>query len=630
MLLIILTVKVHAAAPDKHSVDSLNHVLATSIPDSVRADTYFQLATQYRDNHPDKALEYAGTVLALSERIGYTRGVADAYRIFGGVYFDKKDVAQSIKYKKNELKLRRELLDSQRVAVLLYTLGDTYSTMSDIDESLRYYSEALELNQRLGNKEDVAGLYHNIAAIYERLGNVAEAFELVQKAVKLNEEVGNREWKGINFISIGRYYYKKGQIDKAVEYNESALEIFRTIGNKKGMARCLGNIGYFSAINGDYAKADSYLRDAIGRCRELNDTIMVSHELLNFGYSAMWQKKLQQAALYLDSSLNLFNATGGNPGNLERLYKAKYELDSISGNMDGAFKNYKLYIAMRDSVIMGESYTKARYQKIRIEFAKKEAEAQAEQEKKDIQQATIRNSMVGGLVGTLAFLLVVYRQRNRIKSANTKNEELLLNILPTEVADELKSTGTASAKHFDNVTVLFTDFKNFTTVSEELSPQELVDELHACFKGFDEIMSKYSIEKIKTIGDAYLAVSGLPQADENHAVNVVNAALEIREFMKQRRENLGEKTFEIRIGINSGSVVAGIVGVKKFAYDIWGDTVNTAARMEQNSEPGKINISETTHALVKDKFACEFRGEIDAKNKGKLAMYFVEKSRRDS
>ncbi len=273
------------------------------------------------------------------------------------------------------------------------------------------------------------------------------------------------------------------------------------------------------------------------------------------------------------------------------------------------------------------------------ELQKVEADLAKQQEQKDAaarielaEQKTMRNGFIGGFVILLLFSGIVYRQRNRVKNEKVnverekkRSDELLLNILPANVAEELKSKGTASAKHFDNVTVLFTDFKNFTTVSEELSPQELVDELHACFKGFDEICTKYSIEKIKTIGDAYLAVSGLPQADENHAENVVNAALEIREFMKQRRAELGAKTFEIRIGINSGSVVAGIVGVKKFAYDIWGDTVNTAARMEQNSEAGKINISESTYAIVKDTFMCEYRGEIDAKNKGMLKMYFVEK-----
>jgi len=205
-----------------------------------------------------------------------------------------------------------------------------------------------------------------------------------------------------------------------------------------------------------------------------------------------------------------------------------------------------------------------------------------------------------------------------------KSDDLLMNILPEEVADELKHSGSSSARFFDNVTVLFSDFVNFTTASERMSPQELVNELHTCFKAFDEIISRYDIEKIKTIGDAYLAVSGLPAAQQNHAQNVARAALEMRNYMQQRRAQLGDKTFDIRIGLHSGSVVAGIVGVKKFAYDIWGDTVNTAARMEQNSEPGKINISQATYELIKDQFTCTYRGEIHAKNKGDMKMYFVE------
>ncbi len=205
-----------------------------------------------------------------------------------------------------------------------------------------------------------------------------------------------------------------------------------------------------------------------------------------------------------------------------------------------------------------------------------------------------------------------------------KSDDLLMNILPGEVAEELKHSGSSSARFFDNVTVLFSDFVNFTTASERMSPQELVNELHACFKAFDEIISRHNIEKIKTIGDAYLAVSGLPAAQQDHARNVARAALEMRSYMVQRKAQLGDKTFDIRIGLHSGSVVAGIVGVKKFAYDIWGDTVNTAARMEQNSEPGKINVSQATYQLIKDHFACTYRGEIHAKNKGEMKMYFVE------
>ena len=151
----------------------------------------------------------------------------------------------------------------------------------------------------------------------------------------------------------------------------------------------------------------------------------------------------------------------------------------------------------------------------------------------------------------------------------------------------------------------------------------MVDELDCCFKAFDEIAGKYNIEKIKTVGDAYLAACGLPTADNEHAENVVRTAIEITGFMKQRGAEIGDRTFQIRLGIHTGSVVAGVVGNKKFAYDIWGDTVNTAARMEQNCEPGRINISEITYELVKDKFTCEYRGEIEAKGKGMLKMYYV-------
>ena len=219
----------------------------------------------------------------------------------------------------------------------------------------------------------------------------------------------------------------------------------------------------------------------------------------------------------------------------------------------------------------------------------------------------------------------IEKQHDELKTEKKKSDDLLRNILPEEIAEELKEKGSSDARYFDHVSVLFTDFVAFTKAGERMTPQELVNELHACFKAFDGICSKYNIEKIKTIGDAYLAVCGLPVADEEHAENMVRAAQEILQFMIARKQELGDKTFEIRIGIHSGAVVAGIVGVKKFAYDIWGDTVNTAARMEQNSEAGKINISETTYEMVKDKFECSYRGQITAKNKGELKMYFVKK-----
>lgn len=229
-------------------------------------------------------------------------------------------------------------------------------------------------------------------------------------------------------------------------------------------------------------------------------------------------------------------------------------------------------------------------------------------------------------VGSLIFLMVYYfvGKKNFFQA---RSEALLLNILPKEIAEELKTNGSAEAKYFDNVTVMFTDFKNFTRITEKLSPAELVAEIDSIFKAFDKVISKHNIEKIKTIGDAYMCAGGLPVANTSHAFDVVNAAIDIRQFMLhhfQQRKAEGKESFEIRIGIHSGPVVAGIVGDKKFAYDIWGDTVNVASRMESSGEPGKINISGTTYELVKENFTCVHRGKIEAKNKGEIDMYFVE------
>lgn len=212
-----------------------------------------------------------------------------------------------------------------------------------------------------------------------------------------------------------------------------------------------------------------------------------------------------------------------------------------------------------------------------------------------------------------------------LRAEKQKSDDLLLNILPAEIAEELKETGRSEARLYNDVSVLFTDFVNFTQMSESLSPAALVAEIDECFKAFDHIIETHGLEKIKTVGDAYIAVCGMPIEDVDHASNVVNAALEIRAFMKAR-STTHSTAFGIRLGVHSGPVVAGIVGVKKFAYDIWGDTVNTAARMEQHSEPDEINISSATYDLIKDRFVCAYRGELEAKHKGKMGMYFVESS----
>lgn len=222
---------------------------------------------------------------------------------------------------------------------------------------------------------------------------------------------------------------------------------------------------------------------------------------------------------------------------------------------------------------------------------------------------------------------VMYRTEE-LRAEKKRSDTLLLNILPSEVAEELKANGTAPARAIDQVTILFTDFKDFTAMSERVSATTLVRDLNECFSAFDRICEKHGIEKIKTIGDAYMCAGGLPDPKSSSPSDVVFAALEMQVFMKTRkveRDAQSKPAFEMRLGIHTGPVVAGIVGVKKFQYDIWGDTVNTASRMESSGEVGQVNISEATHALVKNETDLTFtpRGKIQAKGKGEMEMYFV-------
>ena len=258
----------------------------------------------------------------------------------------------------------------------------------------------------------------------------------------------------------------------------------------------------------------------------------------------------------------------------------------------------------------------------RFEWEKKEIEeAKVNTQKKLFNQIVENEKMVRQQ--NIVLEKKVQERTHQLNEEKEKSDTLLLNILPEHTAQELKEKGSSDARQFEQVTVMFTDFKGFTQISEKLSPKELVNEIHDCFKAFDNIVTKHNIEKIKTIGDSYMCAGGLPLTNNTHAEDIVRAAIEIRDFISKKFESRNPK-FEIRIGIHTGTVVAGIVGIKKFAYDIWGDTVNIASRMESSGEAGKVNISGSTYQLVKDKFNCIHRGKIQAKNKGEIDMYFVE------
>ncbi len=307
------------------------------------------------------------------------------------------------------------------------------------------------------------------------------------------------------------------------------------------------------------------------------------------------------------------------------------ELYKSSGDYKAAYHYYRQHIVYRDSIKNTSEAEQIINKRDKNEIIQKQLEVdllnQEKQTQKIIVIATAIASFLILLLALGLFLRNRYIRRTNltIKQERDRAENLLLNILPEDTAIELKLNGKVIAKKIDSATVLFTDFKGFTQFSEHLSPEALVETVEYYFSKFDQIIEKYGLEKIKTMGDSYMCAGGLHGAKKDHAQKMVMAACEMAEFVElTKRNKANTMNFEIRIGINSGPVVAGVVGSKKFAYDIWGDTVNVASHMENMSELGRINISQNTYVLINNKFDCEYRGEFEVKNRGMMKLYFIK------
>jgi adenylate cyclase len=541
---------------------------------------------------------------------------------------------KSHSYIMEAVQLAEQLNDKQLIATAYNTLGNYYSNISDFPKSLETFFKSLRINEELGNKVYVARNAGNIGNVYRALGEFHKAIEYFEKALVINTELDRGIGMTNNLSDMGIAYCELGEEPKAYESFNKALKIAEQKNDREGMAIILGNIANLDLIGKNYRGAIENFNRSMNINEEISRTPGIATNLVNLGdlhlavavdSTGLHQQllisvggkshALDRAVQYYERALTLFDSLGS-LNSLSMIYKGLSKAFIAKGDYRKALEMNNQYHLLKDSVFsIDNRLIVSNQSKERAELEMKQQEVLT-----GLVQKKRRNE--AALFTICITLLLVFT--GFVIKERKKSDKLLLNILPAAVANELKKKGNSEARQFNNVTVLFTDFVNFTTASERMSARELVSELHVCFKSFDEIISKYKIEKIKTIGDAYLAVSGLPKPDPQHAENVVQAALEICAFMRKRYAEAGEKTFQVRVGVHSGSLVAGIVGVKKFAYDIWGDTVNTAARMEQKSEPGKVNVSETTCRLVGDSYSCTYRGEIEAKNKGKMKMFFID------
>jgi class 3 adenylate cyclase len=384
-------------------------------------------------------------------------------------------------------------------------------------------------------------------------------------------------------------------------------------------------------MSGDLGESEKVLNTAMALASKANNPRYVAEIKIRMSRIKGLGGDRKGAIKLAEEALLTGEEVGDNPIQRNALISLIIQYKAL-GMHEKALEYYEQQIALEEEIKNEENQRQVIRQEYAYEYQKQALAdsltyaAEKELQVKEIQrQKMLRNGFMGGFILVGVFAAVFFYQRRRISKEKQRSENLLLNILPEEIAQELKINGKAEARDFDLVSILFTDFKGFTEQSAKLSAVDLVHEINHCFEAFDGIIEKYNVEKIKTIGDAYMAAGGLPVPNANSVKNTVLAALEMQAFILARKSEKGEFAFEMRVGIHTGPVVAGIVGVKKFQYDIWGDTVNTAARMESSGEVGKVNISQATYELLKEEadFAFESRGKIEAKGKGEMEMLFV-------
>ncbi len=579
-------------------------------------------------------------------KINFPDKLSDANFLLGNFYLTSRDFKKSISAFQKSLSFNKKentLLDAQARTFLAFA----YMESNKLDSAKYYLKGRREFFEKSSDNFFLVTTYYIDAQIQEKEKDFDNAEENILKAIELSPEEDVRKMKAsyqnqLYAIKLEKLFQDsltlktdpkkqselKGWLAK---FEASSKNIEGNMGAQYGLYEDYEKLakGYEYAENYDLALF--YLKKAIAS----KNVVFGQEKLKEFtDFESEYAMKIENSRIKLEEETKRLE--------LEKqialkAVKFEFEKKQALAKTEEEKKRLVLEEELKRKLILVKYEEKQKA--ITLKFNQEKEIAKINQEKKDaLANAEIENSKyiknIWALGLALSLVLLGFagfsyfqKQKDNKKIANEKrkSDELLLNILPYEVAEELKLNGESSARHYDEVSVLFTDFVNFTQKSEELGVQKMLNELNVCFTEFDEIMEKYGLEKIKTIGDAYLAVSGLPSTNVNHAQNAVNAGLEILEFISKKK-SLNDNSFEIRIGIHSGPVIAGIVGVKKFAYDIWGDTVNTAARMEQNGVKGKLNVSGSTYALIHEKYDCEHRGKIDTKGKGALDMYFVNKS----
>ena len=516
-----------------------------------------------------------------------------------------------------------------------------------------------ELEKQLreaGSSKDKLSLNYQLAEAYLR-SSAEKSIEYGKQAFNIARDLNNDGMTARSAFLVGKAYVRDRNDRYAKTWFDTALAAAKKAGDSDLIIKSVESRSKIEKDDRDYREAYQIVEEAFKYFSQNGTSISDLEEKYERQRVALLQEKKrleQEINLLTDEREELVSDRSRLQQRQQELVRDKAIVEEKITEKDERLATISEAKERADSVVQTKerevkSLTRERLEQEAVLKTKEallaKASLEAEQNRRIAEQAAARQNqlLILATFGTLLALLLLVlfliarRSRSRLAEKNKiieverqRSDELLLNILPKSIAEELKEFGKAKARKYEQVTVLFSDFKNFTSISEKLSAEELVEELDKCFKAFDFILSQYEdIEKIKTIGDAYMCASGL-SSRRGIPNNIIRAALEMQQFLneqKQEKMRLGKPFFEARIGLHTGSVVAGVVGVNKFAYDIWGDTVNIASRIEANGEEGRVNISNTTYGLVKYQFDCEYRGKVQAKNKGLIDMYYVQKEK---
>ncbi len=608
-----------------------------TVKDTLLVNSLLQQSREHFNDDPDKALALAIQAKELAEKNSFENGVGYALKNIGICYFNQSKYLEALDFWNQAIKVFESINDKVGVSNMLANIGSVHYNQGDNEKALEYFLNSLKFAEESGNKLRIQTALINIGAVYSRKKETYDkALHYYLMALPISEELNDKGGIGTASVNIGEIYSAKGQDSLALLYLNKSLKARE---NMESVPYSYNKIGEVYQKQGRFDMALNYHNQALTIAEKLNGQLYIVQSLLELAktYHKMEDNKIAlsyyKRAEELGVEINAKNE-------LKEIYQGMSTSYALTKDYGNAFQYQSLYANIKDTLYNIETDKKLGSLQFDFDLQKKQGEINLLTKDKTLKEVELKrqklakNALSVGLVLVFVIAFIIFRNyRAKVKinkildHQKDQIEHLLLNILPMEVARELKDNGRATPRDYESVSVLFTDFKGFTTIADKMSPAELVDELNICFMAFDDIIEKNNLEKIKTIGDSYMCAGGIPTPDNQHPYNIVKAGLEIQQYViqnNQRRAEKGLLPWDVRVGIHAGPIVAGVVGKKKYAYDIWGSTVNIASRMESNGEPGQVNISSAIYELIKDKYTCRYRGKIYAKNVGEIDMYFID------